>query len=752
MRRIVSVLSNKRDKSDAASSTSNTPLTITVPKSRSRLFSKAPATPISTLSPAPASPGLITASSSSSASSSLRTPEDDATTASPITGKRRWPSWLASRSLTHSRPALHGHDAQIRGSEGLRRFTNPDASSPLPAQRQDVSDSDDSDSSDESEEDNSPAVLRNASNLDPTVVSKSQTNFRTLTRNALTPPINAPPLVDLPFSPLFPRSANTVQSLRSPQTTESLMHRKALLRRLECKKLSAHEQASLLRLASRPMPTSTQPPFRKTDEDAIAPDVMKVRLLSRGLRKWVARPCFEERAVVWTEDGNGTVVCKAVEVSRRGLAVAELEFSESMDILSGWGLNEKEFEESLHASSKACASRPPPPKSTRPRVTFQSVPSPLRIEHRPNRSMSSPLDEGEAKAGTKGVSTARGVRFADDEDGKEDNIPLGYALQAKRKQEQKEKFLRVEHERRMREEEKRRARDAMQKRLEEEQRAREEDRRLREERQRIKYADEIVAARLRREKQRTGSDNSHSEDIYLRRTSSHSRNDSPGTSGGSRPSSFSDSPGGSRRSSYVQSGHSSHGSSSEDVRSQQKHRRQSVTSERSDQQFLFVPLDQTMRNTLPRSLSNPPSGPMYAAYPLIAVPPVPVVPWDMPLLPPTPAFMMQQYPVRSSNSAPNSRDPSPSTRSANLRPKRSKETMTSRHSSSGNSARPQPTRASTMDSPAREPVAQWRDTATDKRTSRSQHPPPSFSPNYKGFSGHQTSHTVVDHRHRTQSH
>lgn len=42
----------------------------------------------------------------------------------------------------------------------------------------------------------------------------------------------------------------------------------------------------------------------------------------------------------------------------------------------------------------------------------------------------------------------RGVRFAEDE--KEDVIPLGYVLRMKRKREEKAKFLRAEHDRRVR--------------------------------------------------------------------------------------------------------------------------------------------------------------------------------------------------------------------------------------------------------------------------------------------------------------
>ena len=102
----------------------------------------------------------------------------------------------------------------------------------------------------------------------------------------------------------------------------------------------------------------------------------------------------------------------------------------------------------------------------------------------------------------------RGVRFAEDE--KDDVIPLGYVLRMKRKREEKARFLRAEHDRRVLEEQRvrleaeRRMQEAERSEWEKERQAWERERKAEEERKQRMYTEEIVATRLRREAARAG--------------------------------------------------------------------------------------------------------------------------------------------------------------------------------------------------------------------------------------------------------
>jgi len=98
----------------------------------------------------------------------------------------------------------------------------------------------------------------------------------------------------------------------------------------------------------------------------------------------------------------------------------------------------------------------------------------------------------------------RGVRFA--EDGKEDQVPLAYVQRIKKQREEKAQFLREERERREWEEERERQerermeRDRERREWERERKAWEmEKKAMEEERKARLYAEEVAAARLRRE-------------------------------------------------------------------------------------------------------------------------------------------------------------------------------------------------------------------------------------------------------------
>ncbi|KIK48969.1 hypothetical protein CY34DRAFT_67640, partial [Suillus luteus UH-Slu-Lm8-n1] len=133
----------------------------------------------------------------------------------------------------------------------------------------------------------------------------------------------------------------------------------------------------------------------------------------------------------------------------------------------------------------------------------------------------------------------RGVRFA--EDGKDDQIPLGYVLRIKKRREEKAKFLREEREKReleegrraredkrMREEE-HRLWDAQVRKQEEEHKARElHKKKMEEERRQQSYAAELQASRTRRDASRAGHISSSSSLVRdIERDRSASRDTRP---------------------------------------------------------------------------------------------------------------------------------------------------------------------------------------------------------------------------------
>jgi hypothetical protein len=300
------------------------------------------------------------------------------------------------------------------------------------------------------------------------------------------------------------------------------------------------------------------------------------------------------------------------------------------------------------------------------------------MQYEPPSTPSSPALSTAAPNSSQPVvsSSKRGVRFVEDD--KEDQIPLGYVLRIKKKREEKARFLRDQQERRAFEVEKARMEQERLKRDQEraewdkEKKAWEREKRAIEEEKKAKlYADEVAAARLRRESQRIGMGKTstsappsmreiessfkpdsrrYTRPLYdsqqPRRLASEpnvqtsTKNPSPhsGSTSSSRPPSITGhSPtSGSQSSSIAHSRppstYSAHTSSMEDVRgagASKKGRRPSMAS---------------------ISSWRPSGTDRVSSYGFIpSVPPVPVFAMDMPLLPPTPPFMMHQYPRQRSH-------------------------------------------------------------------------------------------------------
>ena len=257
-------------------------------------------------------------------------------------------------------------------------------------------------------------------------------------------------------------------------------------------------------------------------------------------------------------------------------------------------------------------------------------------------------------------SPRRGVRFAENVD-KEDSVPLGYILRHKKRREEKSLFLQQERERREHDEERLRH-EAERQQWEQEKRQWQKEKRTLEGAKRQKqFAEEIAAARVRRESQfaipsQVKEQVRKPREAYSRPTYDprkqieslsqtrppHSRNDSSSSSKqGSLPQSESAGP-------IVSRPASTYSVVSEDVRSRigRNSRRGSVISE-SSPRSVVSPVSPIYTYgwqpvpTMPQVLPIP-------VYPAIQTMPImPQFPLDMPLLPPTAPFMRQQQYGRS---------------------------------------------------------------------------------------------------------
>lgn len=285
----------------------------------------------------------------------------------------------------------------------------------------------------------------------------------------------------------------------------------------------------------------------------------------------------------------------------------------------------------------------------------------------------------------------KGVRFAEEE--KEDGVPLGYVLRIKQKREQKARFLEAEKQRRAHDddrrkfEEERRRQDAERKKWEQERAVWEKEKRaMEEERKKKLYAEELAAARSRRDGTRFGnmprsdsdptftwdgsererermnrgrvSQETYSRPLYDTNAPTPRRQGSDPTIADPRTRKES-SPGSSRPSSVINSGsnngsvrgssrppsmYSNPQSSVPDVSTRE--RRESKGSRRVSLASLAD--SQHSMSALPAFPWNMNMMPPVPPLPTMGMAPMPVYPvypymMDAPLLPPSPPFMMQQF-------------------------------------------------------------------------------------------------------------
>lgn len=614
--------------------------------------------------------------SSSSGANSFRTPAEDE--GFLRNNKVAWIPWLGRKKSNVSPNSVPREQW-----EQDWRSHPPQVSQPPQGQIPDeTEDESSSESDDESEIVSAPADLP-ALTITPSMLAKSRSNLRALIASSLQPPLSPAPFLYVPGQPIFPRSCNRHRALYTQETMETCMHRNQILQQLDQQQVTRAQELSIISFAVLPTLTIKRPSLQ-LDDNALSEN-FQIRTYCQGLQRWALRPCFEDRVDVWTlEEGTGHLLRK--QVTGPNLGVAALEISEALDVLAGAIAEESDLESpsthsniALHIPSASHQGRNAP-----------TLPSPLRMEHGPppmpcsNHSSTEPEIESRTMPAVPTVK--RGVRFAEDD--KEDQIPLGYILRIKKKREDRAKFLLEEKERRVfeedrtRQEEERLKREAERQEWDKEKKAWDKEKKaMEEERRRRQYAEEVVAARVRREASRSGfyvwapsheTDPSQSREPKSGRsaldithsprsqasetvvmtgtpgspyTASPASSNPPSANGGSPTASgyFSSRP------PSVNSANTTL-SSAEDL---QQHRKNAT--KRSS-----LGSDHSIRQTGDRASQ--------AYYPVWSsgylVPPIahmPSYPMNMPLLPPTPPFMMEQNRrSHSPNSRSKSRSSSPS--------------------------------------------------------------------------------------------
>ncbi|KAF8605510.1 hypothetical protein BDV93DRAFT_554871 [Ceratobasidium sp. AG-I] len=259
---------------------------------------------------------------------------------------------------------------------------------------------------------------------------------------------------------VFPRS---VSRARQPPSHSLCIqvHRARVLRRLEEGALTAAEETSIMPFTAR-APRSPAMPRRvrpSATEDAVAELDGGTGRWSRGLRRWVARPMFEDRVSVYCPSPELGNVSVDIVRSARGLGTETLDFSDGTLAMAGLALDGD-------GDSDSELSPLPAPQAIKPLVTplqIQITPATRRMSLQPpslSPSPSSPgtgtgpgtprtmsplgglssVSAGEGKGESMGKAAVRGVRFADAEEDEvdSDDLPLAVLVAVQKKRAERE--------------------------------------------------------------------------------------------------------------------------------------------------------------------------------------------------------------------------------------------------------------------------------------------------------------------------
>ncbi|KAF8351377.1 hypothetical protein F5887DRAFT_1069095 [Amanita rubescens] len=401
----------------------------------------------------------------------------------------------------------------------------------------------------------------------------------------------------------------------------------------------------------------------------VRPSELQITAFSVGIRRWIKRGCFEDKYSEYLPSEGGV---QAQRITGSSLGVAALEYSEILDILAypDYYVSDTSAKtdvpvvtivppsSQLNSETASTSQLPSSLSHMSPSILVRShvsaVPSPLRNDALSSTSNREENGRLNTEVGTAPRLVRRGVHFAEDED---DALPL-HIIRMKRKREERARFLSSEQRRRELEarqasqaaEDERRRREL--ERMEREKALQERKAKEDERKQRI-YLEQVAAARLTRISRHRQSlyvtwitlpnfVNQGTGQVLCTTCRVHGRaSSSPGSpphssSGSSRAPSDTGQPTGGRTYPLRPS------SQSEDGLSGSRGKRDSAVA----QGYLRPP---TARNpTYPMWPNNFLAVPSMHVMPPYRLPMDPSFSMDMPLLPPVPPFMMQQYPRRSS--------------------------------------------------------------------------------------------------------
>ncbi|KAF5363888.1 hypothetical protein D9756_000456 [Leucocoprinus leucothites] len=555
MRRLTAVFS-KRDKSDSHHHSDHShqssqpfkkhlklPLSIGFSSSQLRTPSSIASTPqLSSVSDHAQSSG----SSSGSASLSFPTPEDDSQAPSLARSntRRSWKDWLGGKRSEPEPPPI----SDLPKPPGWNRQASawderpPTLQGPRARHRvQKEADVTEDESSEEYDDEESVSISdhpRSPINKPGFVASpeRARLNLEILIKNGVNPPLPATPFVQHSADYLFPRSCNRPRPL-PVFDTRRVMFKRRLLNRLD--QLSADEEQTILPFASKNAPVTMSAPVLPSYETIRPSKSTRVFAASPGVRRWISRPCFEDRFSIFLPSQEGVRVTPVVGT----LAVTAIEYSEFLDVMV-----DPDFDPSLPPPEQSqdvqwspplqvtmpsqspllgtSGSTAPSLPSAIPRPSYLPSPSPLRNQHKSDVSLSDSTSQSTILAPASTITPSlssqnskmnlrpdtlpppqtsiaapvkRVVRFVEDDT--EDKVPL-HLVRQKKKQEEKAKFLRAEQRKRLMEQEQERRRLEAEALVQERKRLlKEKERKELEQRQ---YAELVASARLRRETQRAG--------------------------------------------------------------------------------------------------------------------------------------------------------------------------------------------------------------------------------------------------------
>ncbi|KAF5390621.1 hypothetical protein D9757_002716 [Collybiopsis confluens] len=642
MRRFVSVFSNKREKNEkTAKRTASVALDVRIQplNSETTTFDSSLSTPHLS-STGSSEPANSSASSAGSVSLSLQTPED-----SPLVHSRKsWIPWLAKKSGTTKGANLPESKWTPLPSPLLR---NPPPGARTPINTDDPDPDSESDAYGEEEDPHSVRPVTEKLNVTSASLAKAKAVLNVSIQNNLNGRSSAPFVIQ-PGTPLYPRSCNHSRSLpRSNSLASTILKRHLLHKDVN---LRPSEAESSIASSSPDVPISLD----MVDDKALSTSE-RTALFSIGLRHWIARPPFEDRYSVWSAV-EGNIVCQRISNSPN-FALAALEFSEVIEVASDiYGLRSQyQTPADLQAPVRSVSSSDVPSSASSASSHMsssasptKSLPSPPLLAPSPLRNQASTpsLSSLQRESGpvllkqpspvsstTEGVEprspVKRGVRFIEED--RDESVPVAYVMRIKKQREEKARFLREQKERRQFEEERakfdeeRRQRDVERRKWEQEKMAWEKEKRaIEEERKRKQYADEVVASRQRAESSRLGTRASSFTSVRDSERISGSQSSRRLSRGSDRPPSPS--------------------------------RRQTSETLARDQSFASMGPSSPRPSSVHSSAED-----IRSASAALYLPPVPMItpfiPYqigytmDMPLLPPTAPFMVNQYPRRHSQSS-----------------------------------------------------------------------------------------------------